>query len=607
MTLKMNTSPKIVRQNNILIIAAVIILVYLTLQDIFSSTSIYVMGDEFGYWGVAAQLAGFDWTETLGTVYYYSYGYSFFLIPILLITKDPTLRYQVAICLNAVMYVSAFLLARYCGKRLFPKIDSRIITICSFVVLLYPSTVFQIKIAWSETLLLLLFFAQAAALISLLKKASTVRICLFTALGVYTYMVHQRMLGVLVATLLFLIILVGLKRIKPMHFIVAIAVFAALFGCHSMIKSYLMDTVWTPAAEFAAVQHAIALNEQEVETLSVGNDYASSFAKVINLFINGSWIELLQEAAGQSFALLVGSFGMMYMGLVFIFQKIFPTKSEIKSGRAQLLSIYLLMCLVFTFGISCLAMYGYGQRIDTLVYSRYMDNCVPFIMLLGMLWIVQNISRTKEFITVYLVGVLLIVTLGFVADDACTNYFGNQFNYLCSVALAYFNANEYTFVATGIIAVAIFSIYVVYLYATSKKSRISGFFIGTTALCIVLLCVSNYNTVRLQRERDNGFSTEQIAKTQTLLAGYDELYWYVDYSDTGTEKRMPIGHIQFQLPDTKIHIYSDTKLAHPPQVLLALKSTYDANEEMREIYPAHFELISSIYLLKQDYDSTPYS
>ena len=50
--------------------------------------------DEFGYWASAAQMLGWDWTDTVALGSYYSYGYSLLLAPILWIFRDSVAAYE---------------------------------------------------------------------------------------------------------------------------------------------------------------------------------------------------------------------------------------------------------------------------------------------------------------------------------------------------------------------------------------------------------------------------------------------------------------------------------------------------------------------------------
>ncbi len=578
------------------------ILTWLVLRNIGSATSIYVIGDEFGYWGVAAQLAGLDWSESLGTVYYYSYGYSLLLAPILLIFKNPTLCYQAAIVLNAVLYIASFFIVIYCGKSIFDKTDKRIITLCAFAAMLYPNTLFQTQIAWAETFLTFLFICQLALLISIFKHSNIFNVCAFVFVGIYQYVTHQRTLGILIVTFIVLLLLFIAKKIKISAFIAVIVLAAALLAAHSFIKYDLMNTVWTPSVQAAA-------KAVEADTVAnVGNDYASSFSKILMLAEPGKLTAMLQEFAGQLLNLFAGSLLMFFVGITFFIRKFFekPSKRTILSD-SRILSFFIVAGIAFSLIISCISMYGYGTRVDTLVYGRYVESCVPPVVLFALLYIFQQRENKKDLLCICAGGALITVVLGFVSDNSLTNYIGESFNVLCSVCMAYFYQNKYTFLSASIIVSIICIFAVMLILAASQKKQKRYMCIAVLAFAVTWIYIAENSGRQLLSIRENSFSQKTIEQTQHTLDKYKELDWYIDYKDADVSKRMIVGHIQYLLPDLKISIYSDATLKNAPSSLLAPLSVYQENDKLRKEYAFSIPLVSSTVLLKRDFDSTPYS
>ena len=54
-----------------------IVLLYIILCNLGKLNQICVIDDEFGYWGVGAYFAGYDWTGLTPTSPYYGYGLGF--------------------------------------------------------------------------------------------------------------------------------------------------------------------------------------------------------------------------------------------------------------------------------------------------------------------------------------------------------------------------------------------------------------------------------------------------------------------------------------------------------------------------------------------------
>ncbi len=62
-----------------------------------------VYPDEFGYWASAAQWIGYDWSDVASLGYYYSFGYSLLLAPILMLFHDSIKAYRAAVFVNMIL------------------------------------------------------------------------------------------------------------------------------------------------------------------------------------------------------------------------------------------------------------------------------------------------------------------------------------------------------------------------------------------------------------------------------------------------------------------------------------------------------------------------
>ena len=116
-----------------------------------------VMNDEAGYWSHAANIAGMNWTEVLGS--WYSYGYSLLLAPLFLITHNMTILYRMAIVENALMGILSFWLTIKIIKEINCDSSSKAAIAYSFISCMYSSYMFQAQIGWSETYIYTWFLA----------------------------------------------------------------------------------------------------------------------------------------------------------------------------------------------------------------------------------------------------------------------------------------------------------------------------------------------------------------------------------------------------------------------------------------------------------------
>ena len=117
-----------------------IMLFFILLRNLGSLKEIWIINDEFGYWGAAAFFAGKDWGGLMGSTPYYAFGYGIILAPLYALFSSPETIYQAAIILNVCLVCGGFWLAIRFGNIMFPKLDKLIIIFVAFLISLYPKT-----------------------------------------------------------------------------------------------------------------------------------------------------------------------------------------------------------------------------------------------------------------------------------------------------------------------------------------------------------------------------------------------------------------------------------------------------------------------------------
>lgn len=198
---------------------------------------LYVLHDEFGYWANAAHFAGYDWSGIAGMSPYYSYGYSFLLVPFLLLFHNSVWMYRAAVLLNVILYVGSFLVAFSCARHLFRDKDPRVLATVCFFITLYCNNLLQTNMTWSEALLYFVFWLMFYTLILYCEKQSMLSLICFALETLYIYMVHQRALGVAAAAVLTLLItFVVDKGISVKRLILLFGVAGAVFAAAVLLK-----------------------------------------------------------------------------------------------------------------------------------------------------------------------------------------------------------------------------------------------------------------------------------------------------------------------------------------------------------------------------------
>lgn len=350
---------------------------------------IYVLHDEFGYWAIAAKMAGYDWSGMMETVPFYSYGYSFLLMPLFFIFHDMSAMYRAAIIMNALMQVGSFCLSFVCAKRFFTEDNKIQMAICCFIVSLYPANISNSHIGWSETLLYFLFWILLYLMMVMFEKPSYCKLSAICIVTVYTYMVHQRTLAIVIAVVISLTYY--FCREKKYKYIKVLFIWmAVLFVFQLWLKGYVINSIWG-----------------NVETESLGNDYSSVIGSVKELLlsVNGLFL-LVKSCIRKGFYLCTASASVIFLFCLTAGKKVYQYFKEKSSNMEYYMFSFLILALLGVWGLCSIAMASEGKgRVDLGLYGRYMENIIGPYMLIGLanIKIELNWKRTS---------LLYIISLG---------------------------------------------------------------------------------------------------------------------------------------------------------------------------------------------------
>lgn len=411
------------RKSEILLhIILVIFLMCMCLYHLDKLGFVAVLNDEFGYWGNASSLAGYDWKDLMQETPYYAWGYSLFLVPLMLIFKNYDIVYKSAIVLNLIFLIVSFECAVYISKRLLNN-RTLVSLLLSFVVIIYPGNLVYAEVAWSELLLCMLMWLSVALVVSLLQNFSIIKYAGFLCVLGYMYVVHQRSIGIIFVGI-FTAVFILKKHKKPIwSWIIPLIVFAVWYGLNSVIKNIQMEMYWADS-QFSSMNN-VGLNA------STFNTYLSS------IFEN--FKELLVSISGKFFYLLVASGGILF---VTIFCSIYDGIKNIRKQNYENFEayFYVLGSLLAMWGVCSLAMMGSSTRKDLLVYSRYMENAIGPVLLITLSWLVSNHKLIK--VALMCGAAVVFIQVGYI----CTiieNAEG-QFNTICSPVIGSFYQSSQT-------------------------------------------------------------------------------------------------------------------------------------------------------------------
>lgn len=366
-----------------------------------------VIDDEFGYWGVAAAFAGYDWYDLLSVTGYYSFGYSLILIPLMLLGKagiSMAVIYKLAIVLNAFFLVGQYFLILYVVKELEVPLSAPLGQIAALFSTLYIGNVAQTNIAWTENYLCFMFWCIIALLVRTMKGYGYGSAFLLIAATANIFMIHMRAVGVVIAVIIVLAgWLIGHCKECGFKYICFVAGVSGIFAViTALLKQYVSNHIYMGGGNVNSV-----------------NDIAANVSKIRGLLSVGGIVDVAMSVLGKLYYAGTASFLLAIMGLVLsLVMVVQALLLRIKSKQITMwqlrewMLLFIFLAFMGEIGVSaisqCFSYYGNNvtsAKGDAIVYGRYSDFVVGSVMLLG-IW---GVYRITEYYREAIVSILFLV------------------------------------------------------------------------------------------------------------------------------------------------------------------------------------------------------
>lgn len=341
----------------------------------------WVNNDETGYWGAAAYFAGYDWSDILQYSDYYSFGYGIILAPLFLILKTPVLLYRGVIIINVLFVVLVYIIAYKIIRMLYDSIESYTASLIALMSTLTSGTILQAETAWAETTILLFTWLIFFTFLKYLFSKRRVYLVCFALCNAYIYMVHQRMIGILIASLLVLVICLSQKKISLKNFFLVCIIIILGVIVASIVKDGLQYILWNKGDL-----------ESNLNTVNV-NDYSGQMEKIRKIFSSGAnFLLFCKLALGKIFYFVYASYFMFPFVIFCVINKIVSKKWEFSISHIFLIFVFLSAILML--GITSAFMYPAGRN-DTIIYGRYAETIVGPCFLVGICTLLTTFNRKK--------------------------------------------------------------------------------------------------------------------------------------------------------------------------------------------------------------------
>jgi hypothetical protein len=525
-----------------------------------------LVADEAGYLTNARVLAG-GLPGQLEIAPFYRGGYSLLIAPLINISSDPAVVYDLVLVFNAALAASIFPLL-YLLLRRFLGVPSRLAIWAALAGAVYPAVTVLSQVAMSENVLYPLVCVWLITCAGILRVENPRRSTMWAAgLGASTgalWAVHNRMIAAVAVALALLIWLAVRRRIPPMALALGVAVLAAAaIGTHALDQHLIEQSYGGAASSELSTRLSDLLSFQGLRTAAA-------------------------NLVGQTWYLLVATFGLAAMVAVD-----FVARLRRRTGPGSwppLATTAILLALTAALLLVSAAAFPERTRPDMLIYGRYTEVVAPplvaiGIAVLGRASLPQSIRRPLLGFALFTGIVVLIRVTASDPDPA------NRWN-ISSLPFVTMQLGAGILIGAAVVAV----IGALLLRAGAGRSP---HLLGSVAIAL-LLAVAAYgvwNPVRSSQRAvyPTGWTSPQpIAEEESI----HEIAYDLDYYDT-----IGLYTVQWFLPDTVIRLFDGGTERPQGRYVIAGKSW--AHEQRRPAATTLWIAKGRDQRLWRDPDTTP--
>ena len=462
--------------------------------------------DVVGYLSHAATFSGRDWSGVMrNATSYYSWGYSVLLTIPMLLTSNITVVYHCAVLFNALLCCGILLLCYGIGRRIAPELNRYAVILCATAVSVYTSYVFQGAVMLSEIFLYFFVFVNIYCLLRYIETDKMIWGVL-TGLSVgYTYIIHNRAVAVVIAYVM-VAVAWSIKEKSWKKLVVMLA---------PLLMILLLNV---------GVNHYLDMHEKQGQAY-VANTYESQVNRItkgIGFYSIISWIKC---AIGECWYALIGSFGIMGIGLYGVIKNAIKCMKD--KNNTIFLHVFLLLMTIGTLMVSILFLFprmpvAMDKRYDIYTYGRYWETVLGIFLLVGFLYCFKTL-KNNLLVTIFGISIFLSV----VVEYMTRLHQNNALNYWAvpAVLTTFFEPErKFTVLASSIVGI-LFMCLLFYWFSQKKKS----FVVAGISVWMCFCIFSGYNAI----SGVSGLYKEwaDVINMPTHNADFNDICRYLDEND----------------------------------------------------------------------------
>lgn len=544
----------LLKKYKILHILSIVLISILCCLNIQKLNYIAVLNDEFGYWGNAVSIVGYNWKSLIAETPFYSLGYSLLLVPIIMLFPTPEIWYKAAILLNVGLLIASYFLLYYIGRKIFPNVSREVTIYVSLLTVIFPSNITYAQIAWSETLLYFLTIAITVCIVKLVEKFSYKWLILMAFLMLYSYLTHARCIGTIVAGSI-IIVLILIKHNKKVHALI-LPIVLLIIGYLGI--QFIVDFQLTNLWGNSEISNMNVLNVSS----DVIDGYFTRFLQNIRLFLESLGGKFLYLNIGTGFIFLYTTLNIIKNIILNIKERRIGTDSDILFYWGGLLSWIML-------ALSALQMMNWSDRKDIIVYSRYMEHVLAPVIFGGIMLVCtqKKIIRTNALLS------MILVALGLRSIYYRVIEANSFFNSICSPIIGAFYDNfdeiETTFIVISILCVIYMIVFLIISFMKDYSKKIMFL---STFFCVWVIIGVAANTYMNDARKYFEMNTIQIKNKLESFNGLN--IYYLKDVEHDLYSANP-KYLQYEIPRKTIQVINEKELKKLDEECLILSNPED--------------------------------
>lgn len=441
----------------------------------------WLCADVEGYLSHAATFTGRDWSGVMRNAnYFYSWGYSVLLAIPMVFTGDVIVVHYAAVIFHAILSCGILLICYDLAKRLFPNENRSILIWSSFAVSVYTTYIFQGAGMLSEMYLYFFVFLDIYLLYRYLETDKTVWGVLCSLAVGYTYIIHNRAIGIIVAYILVIILISAASRNWKRFLTLMVPLLLVLALNHDVLQ--FLDA-----------------HEKQGEIYDK-NTYSGQVTRIKNKMNMYGVVSVIKCIVGECWYMLIGSFGIAAIGIYEVLKKIiYKVKKKEKYDNSLFWYLFLILILGGSLAVSVLSIapskvLDADARYDIFIYGRYWEAVFGIFILLGFLYCLQGL-RKRVYINVILSGVILTG----ITEVMTREYKGNVYNFwgIPAVLTSLFNTEKQFNVMNSSVIGMIIMIVLFILILFDREKLYKGAIAIWTIVCVGFGSNAVYNTAQI--------------------------------------------------------------------------------------------------------------